>query len=71
MKELNIPLNLRGPLIRFCRHGVGDEYDRQGYFWDESRLKWGQYAPVEDRSRVYKTMEDMWKMYADNKRLKI
>lgn len=61
MESLNIPINSRGAFIRFCRRGIG--FDSQGYFWDEDRLKWGQYAPVEDRSRVFKTMEQMWEDY--------
>lgn len=60
---MSIPKPRRGAFIKFCRYGAGDIYDRQAYFWDESKLKWGAYAPVEDRSRVFKTMEQMWSIY--------
>lgn len=65
MQELNIPINLRSSFIRFCRNGVGDIYDREAYFWNEEKLKFGQYAPIEDRSRVYKTIGEMWKIYQE------
>ena len=63
MQTLNIPVVMRSAFIRFCRHGAGDIYDRQGHFWDEKKLKWGEYAPVEDRSRVYNTMGEMWEKH--------
>jgi hypothetical protein len=63
MESLSIPVNLRSAFIRFCRRGIGNDYDRQAHFWDESKLKWGEYAPVEDRSRVFNTMEEMWLKY--------
>ena len=63
MDKLDVPVKLRGSFIRYCRHGTGDIYDRECYFWDEDKLKWGQYAPVEDRSRVYHTMGEMWIKY--------
>ena len=67
MQELLIPLNMRSSFIRFCRHGAGDIYDRQAYFWDEERLQWGAYAPVEDRSRIFRTMSEMWEIYNTKK----
>ena len=63
MEALNIPVVMRSAFIRFCRHGVGNVYDRQAHFWDEERSKWGEYAPVEDRSRVFNTMGEMWEKY--------
>ena len=63
MQALNIPVVMRSSFIRFCRHGVGDVYDRQAHFWDEKRKEWGEYAPVEDRSRVFNTMGEMWYKY--------
>ena len=63
MEALNIPVVMRSAFIRFCRHGVGDYYERKAHFWDEARSQWGEYAPVEDRSRVFNTMGEMWKKY--------
>jgi len=63
MQELVIPVVRRSAFIRFCRRGKGDDYNRQGHFWDEQKLQWGEYAPVEDRSRVFNTMEKMWLKY--------
>ena len=77
MQELNIPINMRSSFIRFCKHGAGNYYDKQAYFWDEKRIKWGQYAPVEDRSRVFNTMYEMWVKYRkhfdsiNNKKIKL
>jgi hypothetical protein len=54
---------MRASFIRYCRRGRGDIEYRDSYFWDEERLKWGQYAPVEDRSRVFYSMGEMWIKY--------
>ena len=59
MDVLNIPFAMRSSFIRFCNRGVGEF--PQGHFW--RNCEWGEYAPVEDRSRVYRTMSDMWIMY--------
>lgn len=59
MDELNIPKKIRGAFIRFCYRGIGE--DPRGYFWRNGM--WGEYAPVEERSRVYRTMSDMWTMF--------
>ena len=63
MESLSMPITVRSAFIRFCRHGAGDLFDRQAHFWDEERSKWGEYAPVEDRSRVFNTMSEMWDKY--------
>ncbi len=63
MNELGIPKNYRSSFIRFCNRGYGDYYERQGHFWNDEKKKFGEYAPVNERSRVYRSIESMWNMY--------
>lgn len=69
MDSLTIPISKRSAFIRYCNRGIGE--DSEAFFWDNERKMWGMYAPVEDRSRVYRTMKDMWTRYAKHIGLKI
>lgn len=62
LKGLNIPVGQRNSFIRFCRGHWKNYYGRH-CFWNQEKEQWGEYAPVEERSRCYYSMADMWEMY--------